>query len=84
MLSKKSRRPKTVRFPIMIGVKIDMPMLNELELITEFERIASKSALVRGIINDKIHVYERTPQYVRWKNQRAENIRKTREREESD
>ena len=54
------------KFEIPLTVRIDYPMDKQLEQIALFERKTGKSALVRDWITDKLHTYERNPQYLRW------------------
>ena len=68
------RQARTLRFNLVLSVKIDWELRQRLEQISLFEHMKPAS-LARNILVEKIHVYERNPAFKRFLKQLDEKKR---------
>jgi len=59
---------KTVKFPITLSIKMDWETMKEIQLIGLFEK-KKPSTWARDELVNRIHTYERNPQYLKFKRQ---------------
>ena len=67
----KQPQTRTLRFNLVLSVKIDWELRQRLEQIALFEHMKPAS-LARNILVEKIHVYERNPAFKRFLKQLEE------------
>jgi len=68
------RKRPSIRYPILVGAKIDYETREELDIIALFDR-KKVGTWIRDLIVDAVKRYQRNPQYKRFKRELEEKMK---------